>query len=232
MDRTFSRQRGWDVVPSFVGGQFLEPGLFERIQAHPLIAGDTSWGVRNLLQAIVLATRPQVALEFGAKIGAASVVIGSALRANRFGAAYHIERNPDFYAVLKQFVAEAELGDFSFPMQMDSSDPSLEAMFRDQADLIFLDGSHDYSKAFGDLVVCDRLLSPNGILVVDDAAKGHSDGHCEERRGGVRRAIADFVGSRPFGAIFLEPPLWLNPCGAAILSRLPVDVSMYPGSTA
>ena len=79
-------KRGWHVLPSFSGqAAALDEGVFGRMQAHPMLPGESAWGTRNLLHALILATRPKVVLEVGAHIGSAAVVIGAALKANGFG---------------------------------------------------------------------------------------------------------------------------------------------------
>ena len=225
MNSTPLKQRGWEILPSFVGDRFLDAEIFNEVQHHPLIAGDSSWGTRNLLHALILSTRPKVVVEVGAQIGAASLVIGAALRANRFGKSYHLEPDDQYYRVLRGFIERAGLDDFAYALQMDSSDPVLPALIDREADLIFLDANHGYSNAYQDLRLCESLLSSNGLILVDDVASDHSEKMCEESRGGVRQAVMSFVAARPeYSVIFLEPPFWLNPCGLAIVARMPSDV--------
>ena len=225
MSSTRLKERGWEVLPSFVDDRFLDAEIFKELQHHPLIAGDLSWGTRNLLHALILSTRPKVVVEVGAQIGAASLVIGAALRANGFGKSYHLEPEDQYYRVLRDFIERAGLEDFAYALQMNSSDPVLPAIVDREADLIFLDANHGYSNAYRDLSLCKFLLSSNGLILVDDVASDHSERMCEEGRGGVRRAVMSFVAARPeYSVIFLEPPFWLNPCGLAIVARMPSDV--------
>lgn len=227
MELVRRNDRGWEVLPSFVGGNFLDRQIFEELQAHPLIAGESAWGTRNLLHAIILSTRPRMVVEVGAHIGAASLVIGAALRANGFGKSYHLEPQDHYYRVLRDFVSRAELDDYAYPLQMSSTDPILPALIDGEADIIFLDANHDYSQAHQDLTICAALMSDNGLMIIEDVGGEHSAQMCDEGRGGVRKAVIDFVGARPdFSAIFLDPPFWLNPCGLAIVARKPDDV--YP----
>lgn len=218
--------RGWNVLPSFDGQGLLKPGVFDAIQRHPLLPGESAWGTRNLLHAFILATRPRTALEIGSHIGSASVVIGSALKANGFGRSYHLEPQQHYFEVLSSFLRMAELEDISTPLKLFSTDPILESLVGDDVDIIFLDADHSYSNALSDLQVCDRLLAQQGIVLLDDVGAPHSANICSEGRGGVRQALLDFVGARPdYSVIFLEPPFWLNPCGLAILARKPFDTT-------
>ena len=222
-------ERGWDVLPSFVGDGFLSAEIFHEVQQHPLLPGESAWGTRNLLHALILSTRPRVVVEIGAHIGAGSLAIGSALRANGFGKSYHLEPQEQYYRVLRDFINRAGLDDYAYPLQMSSSNPVLPSLVDHEAELIFLDANHDYSEAYHDLMICDLLLSREGFVLVEDVAREHSEQMCAEARGGVRRALIDYVAARPdFSLMFLEPPLWLNPCGLAIMARKPADQLRSP----
>lgn len=214
--------RGWNVVPSFNGEGVLKPGIFEQLQAHPELPGESAWGTRNLLHALVLATRPKVVLEVGSHIGSASVVIGSALKANGFGRSYHLEPQDHYYEILSNFILSAELEGIAIPLKLFSTDAALLDIVGNDVDLIFLDANHSYSHALTDIRICDKILSDKGLVLLDDVGHPHSGNICSEKRGGVRQALLDFVAQRPdYSVIFLEPPFWLNPCGLAILARKP-----------
>jgi len=215
-------ERGWNVLPSFNGEGLLVPGLFEKMQQHPLLPGESAWGTRNLLHAMILGTRPKTVLEVGSHIGSASVVIGSALKANGFGHAYHLEPQDHYFSVLSAFLAEGGLEKFSTPLQLFSTDPTLSEIVGTDIDMIFLDANHAYSHALRDIEICDRLLSEKGFILLDDVGSPHSGNICDEGRGGVRQALLDFIENHPeYSVIFFEPPFWLNPCGLAIVSRNP-----------
>jgi len=214
--------RGWNVVPSFNGEGVLKPGIFEQLQAHPELPGESAWGTRNLLHALVLATRPKIVLEVGSHIGSASVVIGSALKANGFGRSYHLEPQDHYYEILNNFILLAELEGIAIPLKLFSTDAALLDIVGNDVDLIFLDANHSYSHALTDIRICDQILSDRGLVLLDDVGHPHSASICSEKRGGVRQALLDFVAERPdYSVIFLEPPFWLNPCGLAILARKP-----------
>lgn len=214
--------RGWHVLPSFDGAGMLKPGLFGKMQEHPLLPGESAWGTRNLLHALILGTRPKTVLEVGSHIGSAAVVIGSALKANGFGISYHLEPQDHYFEILSSFVSEAELDGISIPLKMFSTDSKLRSTVGDDVDIIFLDANHSYSYAMTDIRTCADLLSSKGIMLLDDVGFPHSGNICSEGRGGVRQALQDFLHeNREFTALFLEHPFWLNPCGLAILARKP-----------
>lgn len=212
--------RGWHVLPSFNGEGLLKPGVFDAMQRHPLLPGESAWGTRNLLHALILGTRPKTVLEVGAHIGSAAVVIGAALKANGFGKSYHLEPQEDYVKVLRGFIASAGLEGIAEPLQMFSTDPNLERVVGRDVDIIFIDANHSYSAASADIRICDRLVADKGIILLDDVGNPHSGNICPEGRGGVRQALLDFAAVRPdYSVIFLEPPFWLNPCGLAIMAK-------------
>ena len=214
--------RGWHVLPSFNGEGLLKPGVFEAMQQHPLLPGESAWGTRNLLHALILGTRPKTVLEVGSHIGSASVVIGAALKANGFGKSYHLEPQDHYFEILSDFIRMADLEGISVPLKNFSTDADLPRVVGTDVDLIFLDANHSYSNALADIAVCDGLLSDKGLILLDDVGAPHSANICTEGRGGVRQALLDFVAQRPdYSVIFLEPPFWLNPCGLAIMARVP-----------
>lgn len=216
--------RGWHVLPSFNGEGLVAGDLFKEMQAHPLLPGESAWGTRNLLHALILGTRPKTVLEIGSHIGSAAIVIGSALKANDFGRSYHLEPQVHYYEVIQDFVRKGSLEKYAFPLQMFSTDPGLRQIVGNDVDLVFLDANHSYSHAYRDLEITDSLLAPKGIVLIDDVGSPHSGNIDEEKRGGVRQAVLDFVSARSdYSAIFFEPPLWLNPCGLAIMTRKPAD---------
>lgn len=211
-------------MPSFVGDHFLSPDIFREVQEHPLITGESSWGTRNLIHSIILSTRPRTIVEIGAHIGACSLVIGSALRANGYGKSYHLEPQEHYYNVLRDFITRAELDDYAYPLQMLSTNPLLPAIVDHDVDIVFVDANHRYSDAYQDLVVSEAFLASRGLIIVEDVGSSHSAELDEDGRGGVRQAVLDFVNSRPdFSVLFLEWPFWLNPTGLALVARKPSD---------
>lgn len=214
--------RGWHVLPSFAGSGLLDNAVFEAMQAHPLLPGESAWGTRNLLHALILGTRPATVLEVGSHIGSASVVIGCALKANGFGRSFHLEPQAHYHEVLEGFLAMAGVADVAKALPLFSTDPTLAETVGRDVDLIFLDANHSYSHALKDIEICDGLLARQGIILLDDVGAPHSANICQEGKGGVRQALLDFVAARPdYAVIFLEPPFWLNPCGLALLARKP-----------
>jgi predicted O-methyltransferase YrrM len=214
------QQRGWAVIPSFSPGMHVPSELLEEMERHPEAAGKSSWGTRNMLFALILSMRPKTVLEIGAHIGSAAVVMGSALKANGFGTLFSLEPQDHYHRLLVDFVSKAGVSDHVKPLQMMSTDPRLQAMIGEAADLIFLDADHSYSNALKDIELADSLIADNGMIVLDDVGPTHSGQICSEKRGGVRQALLDHTAGRTdLHVVFFEPPFWLNPCGMALVSK-------------
>jgi len=214
------QSRGWEVLPVFTEGVRLPTALLEELEQHPLAAGKSSWGTRNMLFSLILSMRPHIVLEIGAHIGSGTVVMGAALKANGFGMLYSLEPQDHYFEVLTEFVGKAGLSRHVTPLKIFSTDRQLEARIGEKADMIFLDANHSYSHALRDIEISDRLLADNGLLLLDDVGPKMSPELCTEGKGGVRQALLDYTRDRDdLHVIFFEPPFWLNPCGMALVCR-------------
>ncbi|RPG17993.1 MAG: class I SAM-dependent methyltransferase [Pelagibacteraceae bacterium TMED124] len=217
-------ERGWDLKTCFLGDSTLGFEIFEKLKKHELVAGESADGTRNLLFSIILSTRPKRVLEIGSHIGSASVVIGTALKSNKYGLAYHLEPQDHYFEALSNVINEADLQDYSIPLQKYSTDPDLNKIIGNEIDLIFLDANHSYSYAVKDLEISTKLLANNGLILIDDVGNPRSGNIDQENKGGVRQALNDFISENDeYTAIFFDYPFWLNPCGLAILSKKPLN---------
>jgi predicted O-methyltransferase YrrM len=216
--------RGWEVLSSFSTYDRSTHGILAEIDSHVQSAGKSSIGTRNILHAFALSMKPKIVLEIGAHIGASSLSIGAALKANRFGTLYCLEPQEHYFRLLAQFIERAEMSHCIKPLQMLSTDPTLISIITEPVDMIYLDANHDYSSVINDLKLCDEMLADNGLLFLDDVGAGHSASICSEGRGGVRQALIEFTAARTnYRVMFLEHPFWLNPCGLAIVCKQRVE---------
>lgn len=212
--------RGWEVIPTFSPQAQFPVEILQEMEEHPEAPGKSSWGTRNVLSAFILSMRPKVVLEIGGHIGSASIVIGSALKANNFGRLYTLEPQEHYYRLLQHFVNKVDLGKYVQPLKMLSTNRAVMEHITEKVDIIFLDGSHTYSDVIKDLELCNRLIADNGLIFLDDVGPEMSARMCEEKRGGVRQALMDFTKERDdWQTILLEPPFWLNPCGMALVCK-------------
>lgn len=211
---------GSEVMPSFTGESAIDRALLDEMHRHPESPGKSSWGTRNILHAFILSLRPKAVLEIGAHIGSASVVMAAALKATGSGQLYCVEPNPEYFKTLVEFAAKAGVADVVTPLQMLSTDPELRARLPERIEIIYLDANHSYSNAAHDIALADRLLAENGLLFLDDVGPALSPRLDPEGRGGVRQALLDFTQHRPdLQVMFMEPPLWLSPCGLGIVCK-------------
>ncbi len=96
-------------------------------------------------------------------------------------------------------------------------------------ELIFIDGAHDYIAAQQDIKLCCDLVNENGIIILHDVGIASPDMD-PSGRGGVRSALNDFSKEHSeFRVTYFEYPLWLNPCGAAVICRQKLDPPIKSG---
>lgn len=212
--------RGHEVVPAFMSPSFLPERLVMEMERHPEAQGKSSWGTKNVLQAFVLSLRPTTVLEIGGHIGSASIVIGTALKANNYGVLFTLEPQDHYFRLISKFVKKAGVEDFVRPLQIYSTSPELSVFLPSKVEMIFLDANHSYSAAFHDIQLSDRLLAENGLLFLDDVGPEVSPQIDPEGRGGVRQALLDYTrGRSDLHTIMLGPPLWHNPAGMAMVCK-------------
>lgn len=212
--------RGWAVEAVFDSDKRL-CGVLEKMHADPEAPGESDIGVRNLLYTMILNTRPRMVLEIGCHIGTGAVVIGSALRRNGYGRSISLEPAPHYAAIARRYLDELGLGEISTVEPLFSTQPECAAMLAERGpfDLIFIDARHDYEDALFDIGLSMRLLSENGFIVLHDTG-ALSPEMDTTARGGVRKALHDFVLAAPEArVIYFELPMWLNACGAAIVCK-------------
>ena len=224
--------RGYEVVPSFIGQSFVDRALLDEMHLHPESPGKSSWGTRNILHAFILSLRPKAVLEIGAHIGSASVVMAAALKATGSGRLYCIEPEDEYFKLLVEFIGKAGVSDVVTPLQMLSTAPGLRSSLPEKIEIIYLDANHSYSNAAHDIALSDQLLAENGLLFLDDVGPSVSPNLDPEGRGGVRQALLDFAKDRPdLHVMFMEPPMWINPCGLGIVCKQRVGHSRHaPGN--
>ncbi len=209
-----------EVVPSFTGEPFVDPALLNEMYRHPEASGRSSWGTRNILHAFILSLRPKAVLEIGAHIGSASVVMAAALKATGSGRLYCVEPNDAYFKLLVEFIGKAGVAEFVTPLQMFSTAPALRRSLPETVEVIYLDANHSYSNAAHDIALSYHLLAENGLLFLDDVGPAVSPRLDPEGRGGVRQALLDFASHRPdLHVMFMEPPMWFNPCGLGIVCK-------------
>lgn len=215
--------RGWGVLPAFEPLQFSSSyvATLQEIACDPECPGHSDVGIRNLIFSLVLSLKPDAVLEIGGHIGSAAVVIGEALRLNQFGSLISLEPQTHYHEKLVKHVRMAGLEKYVQPVQGFSYEEGIFETLRKKSpfELIFLDACHDYQIVYEEIVKYRDLLSENGIMVFHDTST-HGQSFDSTKLGGVRKALLDAVSKfEDLAPIFLEYPLWLNDCGAALLCK-------------
>jgi len=215
--------RGWNVLGAFERLDFSD-GYIEtlsRITDDDVSPGHSDVGIRNLLFTMVLSNRPEHVLEVGAHIGTASIVLGEALRLNGFGHLMTIEPQEVYIERLKGYIESAGLTDWITHLKGFSHDDLVLNELRKvpSFDMIFVDACHDYGAVLQELRSFHGMLSENGFFVLHDTSE-HAMTFDTSGEGGVRRAVQEFCGEHDdLAPVFFEYPMWLNPCGAAVICK-------------
>jgi predicted O-methyltransferase YrrM len=223
MRKRLDSERGWKLEPIWYDsyGKFGNlRRVITKMSKDPESSGESSWGTRNLLYALTVSLRPQNVLEIGAHIGSASIAIATGLQKNNYGKLISLEPAEHYFNIASNYISMAKLSTFVEFKKLFSTDASLEKKYLNKFQLIFLDANHSYSHAYRDLELAWLWLEENGILVIDDVGKEMANKQCEENRGGVRQALLDFAQvTQGVSPLILEHPVWLNPCGIAIVAK-------------
>ena len=215
--------RGW-VVDAIYGGTLARwrvSRTLRKMEKHPEASGQSDVGVQNLLYALTISLRPRRVLEIGTHIGTVSVVVGHALKSNRYGKLLTLEPAVHYQKLALDHLKAARLTDQVEVIPHFSFDESCRNRLIKEApfELIFIDGAHDYEAFSHDIALAADLLYDNGIIVCHDVG-GLSAELDPSGRGGVRQALWDFKEANPkFKTIFLEFPLWLNNTGTALICK-------------
>ena len=208
-------QRGWEISKLAPPDSFKK--LIDELTISEESAGQSSEGTRALLSMLINTLKPKTLLEVGSHIGLGALSMDMALKNNGFGKLHSLEPTPHYFELLVENIKRADLEAQVNPLPLFSTDPNLSLILKEKCDLIFLDANHSYDQALADIEICFDLLSENGVIVFDDVGIDVSPKLCQQNKGGVRQAIIDFEKNKSgLNTIFLEWPLWLNPCGIAI----------------
>lgn len=217
-------EREWKIDPVYEGTTETHRNLrstLEKIYTDEYYQGHSDVGVRNLIYMLTISTRPRHVLEVGGHLGAAALVIGSALKMNNFGHHYVLEPNDIYNKKINEYVEIADLKNYVTPIKGFSTEDHIVDKIKSLSpfQMIFIDAHHTYDAALHDLQISMDLLEENGFIVLHDtselAASYDSTG-----KGGVRQALLELCRLRDDAKpIFFEWPLWMNQTGTAILVK-------------
>jgi len=216
MDESLFRDRGWDVIATYG-----HPPILDEIDSDPDSPGISDVGTKNMLYSLVLSMKPHRIVEIGSHIGSAAIVILQALKLNKFGKLFAIEPQSHYFSKLNQYIEKAKLTDYVRTLQGFSYDKNIFATLKYEApfQIIYIDACHNKTDVVRELNDYYPLLDNNGLFILHDSSK-HAQEFDSEKKGGVRDAIIEVCSSlNNLLAIFFEHPIWLNPCGLAIIAK-------------
>lgn len=246
---------GPPATPHFAARLGEAFGATPEPQAHPHVteerahlfraadASSTELEILNLLHALVLAFKPETALETGTHRGLGAIAIASALEANGTGTLHTVELDPGYVALARD--------------NINHFDPTLAGRVElHHADSLRFVREHEgpaFDFAFFDSAMANRhrefealelrgMLAPGAVCVFHDtspyrSAYWHDDNDSEEMRRTVA-ALTERLGglvsrlSRGFTVVQLppapprltQPPLAADACQIRVAADLPAEV--------
>lgn len=157
----------WDVDHHEIATAFGEDDRF----------GGVNPGDRRALYYLIRALRPARVLEVGTHIGASTLHIARALRANGSGSVTTVDITDVNGAGGAWKVVGQRMSPVEFARSLDCADRiefvvanSLEylATTRERYDLIFLDGDHSARTVYREVAQSLHALAPNGLILLHD----------------------------------------------------------------
>jgi predicted O-methyltransferase YrrM len=187
---------------------------------HPRFPGATDPLSLELLGSVLQASRPRLVLELGTYIGFSSLVIGDVLAHNE-PAGELVTVEPDQSAQEVAKTSTSHLSNISF-VQGYSTDADVIRNLRDRGpfEIVYLDSSHAYTETLRelDLIFDAPMLADGGLLILHDAAKEAAQ-FDPSGKGGVRRALDEWIGKRSYQMVVFEKPLVDSVPGLGFVTR-------------
>lgn len=145
-------------------------------------------------------TRARTVIELGVRTGVSTVVFLHALR-ERFhdavgarGTVYSIDTEwpvGPFMPMLNEIAASKGLGAWKF-IHGDDLDPKVRTQLPNEADIVFIDTSHEYVQTMDELDAYLPLVKQGGRVLLHDALLKHAPSDPEPPDYPVRQAMEDF----------------------------------------
>lgn len=137
--------------------------------------------VSEFLGRLVLTGGASTVIEIGCYVGVTTAHIARALHASGRGRVFCVDIKQKHIDITSRNLAALGLRERLHPLCGDSLDPRIIAQLPDQADVIFIDSSHNYHHTRREIEAYALKLSDRGCLVLHDAIQWP----------GVRRAVQE-----------------------------------------
>lgn len=153
-----------------------------------------------LIYALVRNLQPEHVIEIGTYRGSTSQAICRALHANGSGFLHTVDPNDGgaIVKLIRRWPYDLRRRLCYYPTSS-MEFFTIAAYHSVTADLVFVDGNHDYEYALFDVLSAARLLRPGGFIVIDNISQG-----------GPIYAARDFMRDRPgwreYGHALVSPP--------------------------
>jgi predicted O-methyltransferase YrrM len=149
--------------------------LFESL-AFPsdpeLVPATTEENYYQMFFAVAAVLRPRKYLEIGTRFGYSLVSVARAATELQLVVSCDLESYENRYALPSQQIAERNLRAAGYTAEarfiVDDSSRIAEHLAGVRFDLILIDGDHSYLGCRSDILNCYSLLTPGGVLMVDD----------------------------------------------------------------
>jgi predicted O-methyltransferase YrrM len=135
--------------------------------------------VSEFLGRLVAARRACTVIELGCFTGWSTIHMAHALKQTGAGKIHYLDYDSRFLAHATESLRRLGLDAWGEPLQGMSNDPAVLARLPTEADVVFIDTSHDYLPTLEEIALYGRRLTPNGCLVLHDSLSAP----------GVRRAV-------------------------------------------
>ena len=178
-----------------IGAQFHRGDPFENFDAESVEPDFWGWGSNDpVFDALINITRPNLIVEIGTWLGGSAVNMANICRHldldaeilcvdTWLGAPEHVKNEafhkalrfkngyPSIYYTFLRNIVDRNVQDLITPIPMPSGQAiTLLQAFGAKADLIYVDGAHQYEPVKQDIADYYPMLAPNGLLFGDDFA--------------------------------------------------------------
>jgi len=192
------------------------------------LLGATDNSALNMLASFVRTLQPERVLQLGTHCGFSAIVLADILNTNsRKGQLFTVDINLEAHQRARRRISEAGLNDVVTFLDGDSTEEKVlsDLVRHGPFDFMYIDSSHTYKGTLRELEIYlgkDTFLKKHAVILLHDAGITRKK-YNEPLDGGVPRAVREFVTRFPlkYPAITLDVPVWPNPCGLALLVKVP-----------
>ncbi len=159
----------------------FDPAPFNRTDAAYTDGWSSEPSVSQFLGRLVHAKRARTVIELGCFTGWSTVHMAHALRQTGSGHIHYLDYDQRFLDQTAGNLRRLGLADLATPLQGMSTSPEVLRRLPAEADVVFIDTSHEYQPTLEEIALYRARLAPGGCLVLHDSLSAP----------GVRRAVRE-----------------------------------------